>query len=661
MFLEYSRLSSCDIMKQETKPYGLWDPILTPEEIYQDYNRFLYIFADEKGVNYWAELRPHENARIVVVKYDKTGLTRDISLPDFNVRTRLHEYGGRAFTVHDDVLFYSNFSDQRLYKKELAKDTPPVPVTPERCKDGSLGKYAAPTVSPDGNALIFLFEKEFDDKENENYIAAINLKKPFPQEPIILVSGNDFYADSVLSSDGKQIAWIQWDHPRMPWDESQLWHAQFNSAKISIESAQKVVGESNTAISFPSFGPKGEIFFIMDQAGHDNSDQKNWWNIYSYKNGEVEAITNELAEFGVPMWGVGYSRYEVDRDVVYAICHKVEGDLLARISLETREISWIKLPYDSLQMIQNGHDGTVSLLAGGSDRPPAIITFNMKTEEMHLLKESYKMPFDSEYVSKSTTIEYPTQDGEHAYALFYEPINPNFHPPADSKPPLLVRVHGGPTGRASNSLSLENQFWTSMGYAIIDVDHRGSTGHGRRYRDKLLGQWGIIDAMDVRDGINYLLEHDKVAHKIAITGGSAGGYAVQRCLTMFPDLFQAGASYFGIGNLITLYKLTHKFESRYLDSLLGASLEEDEGVYKERSPINNLENLRAPMILFQGLEDKIVTPEVSREIVRLLDERGIKYEYKEYEGEGHGFLKRETRIDALNRESQFYREVFFSI
>jgi dipeptidyl aminopeptidase/acylaminoacyl peptidase len=648
-------------MKQETKPYGLWDPIVTPDEIYLDLTFFSNIFTDEKGFYYWAEIRPHENGRIVVVKSNKEGRNREISPPNSNVRTRLHEYGGRAFTVHDNVLYYSNFGDQRLYKKELENDTPPVPVTPERCKDGSLGKYAAPTISPDGNALIFLFEKEFKDRENENCIAAIDLKKQFPQEPIILVSGNDFYANPVLSSDGKQIAWIQWNHPHMPWDESELWHAQFSGVRTPIKSAQKAVGESNTAICFPSFGPRAELLFIMDEAGHDIHDPENWWNIYSYKNGQVEAVTQELAEFGVPMWSVGNNRFVVDRDTIYAICHKREGDLLAHISLETRETSWIKLPYQTLWMIQKGDDGTVLLLAEGSDRPPAIASFSMKTEEMHILKESYKMPLDSEYVSKSTTIEFPTQDGEHAYALFYEPLNPHFRSPADSNPPLIVRVHGGPTGRASNSLSLEYQFWTSMGYAIVDVNHRGSTGYGRQYRDKLHGQWGIIDTMDIRDGINYLLEHDRVSQKIAISGGSAGGYAVQRCLTMFPDLFQVGASYFGIGNLVTLAKLTHKFESRYLDSLLGASLEENEGVYIERSPINNLENLRAPIILFQGSDDKIVTPEVSKEIVRLLDRKGIKHEYKEYEGEGHGFLKRETRIDALNRESQFYREVLFNI
>ncbi|TFG26880.1 S9 family peptidase, partial [Candidatus Thorarchaeota archaeon] len=301
-------------MKQETKPYGLWDPIVTPKEIYSDTTFFFNTFVDEKRLYYWAELRPHEKGRIVIVKCDKKGVTRDISPPNSNVRTRLHEYGGRAFAVYDNVLYYSNFSDQRLYKKEIADDTPPVPVTPDRLEDGSLGKYAAPIISPDGNILILLFEKEFEDRENENCIAAINLKKPFPQEPIILVSGSDFYADPVLSSDGTQIAWIQWNHPHMPWDESELWHAQFNSAKMSVESAQKAVGESNTSICFPSFGESGELFFVMDQAGYEDNDPKNWWNIYSYKNGVVEKVTQELAEFGLPLWTVGNNRYVVDRD-----------------------------------------------------------------------------------------------------------------------------------------------------------------------------------------------------------------------------------------------------------------------------------------------------------------------------------------------------------
>ncbi len=634
---------------------------MTPEEIYQDIFYFRNIFVDEKGSFYWAELRSHDNARTVIVKCDKDGHTSDISPPDSNVRTRVHEYGGRAFVVHDDVLYYPNLTDQRLYRKEIANDTPPIPITPKRCEDGSLGKYAAPIISPDGNALVFIFEKEFEDKENENFIAAINLNEPFPQEPIILVSGSDFYADPVLSSDGKQIAWLQWNHPKMPWDESELWLAQFNSVNLSLQGVEKAVGETNMAICFPSFGPRGDLFFIMDQAGHENDNPKNWWNIYSYKNGEVKAVTQELAEFGVPMWGLGYDRYVVGRDAIFAICHKREGDVVARISIKTRELSWIELPYDSLLMIQKDDDSNLLLYARGPDRPDAIITLDVKTNEMHNLKISYEMPLDSEYVSIPTTIEFPTQDGEHAYALFYEPLNPNFQPAADSSPPLIVRVHGGPTGRTSSSLSLEYQFWTSMGYAIIDVNHRGSTGYGRRYRDKLLGQWGVLDAMDVRDGINYLLERGKVAHKIAISGGSAGGYAVQRCLTMFPDLFQVGASYFGIGNLVTLAKLTHKFESRYLDSLLGASLEEDEGVYKERSPINHIEDLKSPMILFQGLDDKVVTPEVSQEIVESLKEKGIKYEYKVYVGEGHGFLKRESNIDSLRREARFYREVLFNM
>ncbi|TFF95369.1 S9 family peptidase [Candidatus Thorarchaeota archaeon] len=647
-------------MTQETLPYGLWDPLLTPEEIYVDITQFTHVVTDERGNTYWAELRPEEDGRIVVVKWTEKEGTRDISPSGFNVRTRVHEYGGRAFVVSEDVLYFSNFDDQRLYKQDIESDSAPTPITPERLEDGSLGKCAAPVLSPDGNTLVFVLEKEFEDRENENYIAAINLQRPVPQEPIILVSGSDFYGDPVLSPDGERIAWIQWDHPRMPWEGTELWHAKFNGVGKTLESAERIAGSSKTAICFPSFGPDGELFFIMDEAGHARDDPKNWWNIYSHRHGKTEPVTQQLAEFGGPMWILGYSRYVLDGRTIHALCHRREGDLLAHISLDASDITWTGLPYDTLAMIQKGEGSTLLLLAAASDRPAAIITYDTETEKSRVLRESFKMPFDPEQVSQPNKITFPTQDGEYAHAILYQPHNPNFRPPADTKPPLIVQVHGGPTGSASTMLSLGNQFWTSMGYAVLDVDHRGSTGYGREYRDRLFGRWGIIDAKDVHDGIEYLLEQDKVSPKIAIRGGSAGGYAVQRCLTMFPDLFKAGASYFGIGNLITLVRLTHKFESRYLDSLLGVSLEESEEVYRERSPVNHLESLKAPMILFQGLEDKIVTPEVSREIVKLLDEKGIKHEYVEYEGESHGFRKKETRIDALRKESEFYREVLFN-
>ncbi|MBS3795917.1 MAG: S9 family peptidase [Candidatus Thorarchaeota archaeon] len=645
-------------MNKETRQYGLWDPLLTPEEIYMDIIQFADIFADEKGQKYWAEVRPAEDGRIIVVQKTQNGTT-DVTPSDFNVRTRVHEYGGRAFTVRDDIIYFSNFKDQRLYKYEFDSDSAPVALTPERLEGDSLGKYAVPIFSPDGRTLIFVLEKEFEDKENENYLAVIDLDESFPQEPVILVSGGDFYGEPILSSDGRQIAWIQWNHPRMPWEGTELWKAEFHGDDLSIESAEKVAGDEKTAICYPKFDPTDQLFFIMDEAGYAEDQPRNWWNIYVHKNGNIEPITEELAEFGTPMWGLGYNRYVFAEDEMYAICHKKNGDSLAKISLDTKEIEYVELSYDAISIIEKVDDSNLLLLAASSDHPPAVTLFDAESEQLTVLKKSYNMPLKPEHVSESKTIEYPTEDGGHAYGMFYQPRNPNFSPPPESKPPLIVQVHGGPTSRASTSLSLEKQFWTSMGYAVLDVDHRGSIGYGRKFRDKLLGKWGIIDAKDVRDGIRYLQEQDMISGRIAIRGGSAGGYAVQRCLTMFPDLFSVGASYYGIGNLVTLVKLTHKFESRYLDSLLGASLEEDERVYKERSPINHIENLRAPMILFQGLDDKIVTPEVSQEIAHLLDEKGIKHEYVEYKDESHGFRKKETRIDALNKESQFYREVLF--
>ncbi|MFX1538546.1 MAG: alpha/beta hydrolase family protein, partial [Promethearchaeota archaeon] len=292
---------------------------------------------------------------------------------------------------------------------------------------------------------------------------------------------------------------------------------------------------------------------------------------------------------------------------------------------------------------------------------PAVIKLNPESLKVTILKKSSTIKISEEEISIPKFISYPTSDGQSAYAQLYLPKNSKYEAPEYDKPPLLVIVHGGPTGRTNSGLDLTKQFWTSQGYAILDVDHRGSTGYGRKYRDALSGKWGVIDAYDVEDGINYLLKKGLICNKIGIRGGSAGGYAVQRALTLFPDLFGVGASYFGIGNLVTLVEETHKFESRYIDWLMGVSLPEGAAIYKERSPINHLNKLKAPMIIFQGSEDKVVTPEVSREMARTLKKHGIEHEYIEYEGEAHGFRSKETNIDALNREARFYKKVLYGI
>lgn len=651
-------------MSQEklVRPFGTWEPAITPSEVYSDY----IILGDPHVVGrkvYWAEMRPADEARIVVVELNEDGSRRDITPPDVSVRTRVHEYGGRAFVVTDKHVVFSNFADQRLYLRELLPDLPEaVALTPEVNTDSSLGKYGALVVSPGGDALVFICEKEYEDKENMNCIAALDLRNEDVCEPTILVSGNDFYGDPCFSPDGKKIAWITWNHPNMPWNSSELFIADIEGLTIQDGTIQKVAGGDGISVGYPDFDSKGRLYWIMDVVGCEEDDPKNWWNIYQFDGKNVSAVTDKLAEFANPMWVVGRKAYAMLADIgQIAVKFSSDGsDHFALLNPDSRELKEIVIDYSNIYGIAATQSKEIILRVGSSDRPTSMLRLNASTSESEVVATMFTLELPAEEISKPTLIRYSTEDKEHAYGQLYLPRNSKFEAPSGSKPPLIVNVHGGPTAKASTNISLATQFWTSLGYAILDVDHRGSVSYGRRFRDKLQGQWGEIDATDVRDAVNYLRAEGVVSDKIAISGGSAGGFSVQRALTQFPDLFKVGASYFGIGNLLTLAKHTHKFESRYLEGLLGGPLETHEHVYKDRSPINHMDRLKAPMILLQGADDKVVVPEVSLEIVRILKERGIMHEYVEYEGEAHGFRRKENNIDALTRESEFYRKVLFS-
>ncbi len=332
---------------------------------------------------------------------------------------------------------------------------------------------------------------------------------------------------------------------------------------------------------------------------------------------------------------------------------------LALINPQRKEVETLDSPFKGHLAIDVLSEEEIVFVGISPRHPRAIVKLNLTTMDTEIFRASFEARILNEDISVPKLIEYPTSDGQKAYAHLHWPKNSGYAAPKEERPPLIVMVHGGPTSRASTHLSLAKQFWTTQGYALLDIDHRGSTSYGRQYRDALGGQGGVIDAQDVKDGVDFLLSQGLIDSKVAITGGSVGGYAVQRALTMFPTTFQVGASYYGIGNLITLVRLTHKFESRYADWIIGAKLPEGEAVLRERSPINFLDNLKSPMILFQGAEDKIVPPEVSREIADILREKGVKSEYVEYEGEGHGFRRKDTKIDALTREAAFFRQVLF--
>ncbi|MFW9916382.1 MAG: prolyl oligopeptidase family serine peptidase [Candidatus Thorarchaeota archaeon] len=639
--------------------YHQWEPILTPEEIFADAIALGEIKVVDDKI-YWAEMRPIEQGRIVLVCQDASGEINDILPPEFNVRTRVHEYGGMPYAVTEKDVFFANFQDQRLYRKKLADKSPPLAMTPEKNADGSLGKYGAPIVSPDGKFLVFVYEKEWADKENENFIALLDIEDPEVQEPTILAQGHDFYFDPAISPSSTKIAWIQYDHPNMPWNSSMLVIADFKEGNIVTGSERTIIADKNVSVCSAQFDSNDNLYFVMDEANQPEDSPKNWYNLYRYDGERLTPITQELAEFAGPAWAVGLCNYAILPDGQIVANYAKKGrDYLGVIHPETKEVRTLDSPFAAHSDIGVLSDQEIVFVGTHTHAVTAIVKFNIKSMEIERIKSAFSAQLLDEDISSPTLIEYPTSDGQQAYGQLYLPKNSKYQAPEEEKPPLIVMVHGGPTGRAPTHLSLIRQFWTSAGYAILDVDHRGSTSYGRQYRDALEGQWGVIDSQDVKDGVDHLISQGIVAPKVAITGGSAGGYAVQRALTMFPDTFQVGASYYGIGNLITLTKLTHKFESRYMDWLVGAQLPEGEAVFKERSPINYLDNLKSPMILFQGAEDQVVTPEVSREIADILKEKGIESDYIEYEGETHGFLRKDSNVDSLTREAAFFRKVLF--
>lgn len=610
---------------------------------------------------YWLEGRPAENGRVVLVQRDARGVIRDITPPGYYIRSRVHEYGATAWTLRDDSIVFVNFRDQRMYRQVPGKD--PVPLTPASGgNDGYLHKYGGLAISPDNRHLICVWEKEHPDPARTiNVLGVLDLTAGRPAPPVELIAGADFYGAPCLSPRGDAIAWTSWNFPYMPWDSTELYTAAFVNGRIREATVTKIAGGHPVAVLSHQFAPNGDLLFVMDQAGCREDDPCNWPNIYRYRVGRIEAVTSLRVEFGSPQWSLGATQLDADLSGRIAAAYFQDGrNHLAIIDPETngiREISTDLETYSSLSFI---NPQRLALIGAHPAAVPAVVTLDTVTGDYDTVRPSSRVAMHQDDVSRAEPVRFPTGDGATSRGYLYLPKNRNYAAPADDKPPLLVMVHGGPTSKTSGSLlSLTKQFWTTQGYAILDVDYRGSSGYGRNYRDALLGQWGIVDAEDIARGVRHLIDQGIVhPQRIAITGGSAGGYAVQRVLTEYPDLFQAGASYYGIGNLETLARLTHKFESHYHDRLIGRPYTEGDPIYRDRSPINHLDRLRAPMILFQGAEDKIVPPETSREMKRVLDAKGLRCEYIEYPGEAHGFRAKATNIDALTREAAFYREVF---
>jgi len=625
--------------------YGSWKSPVTSDLVSSRVIRFDRQLEVDGNDIYWVEMRPEEGGRYVIVRCSPDGRVADVTPKPFNVRTRVHEYGGGAYKIDRGMVYFSNFADQRLYRQ--SPNSIPEPITPE----GGM-RYADGVIDHRRNRMIWVCEDHTkNDKEPENYLAAISMDGTERFQK--LISGNDFYSSPRINPDGSLLAWLTWNHPNMPWDYTELWVGEIREDG-SIGNPTQIAGGNDESICQPRYSLDGTLYFISERTG--------WWNLYSWKDGSIaalcsiEALCPREAEFGAPHWVFGISTYAFES--VHLICSYLKDGSahLAALDPATGELKEINVPYTSISGVQGG-PGFVVLLAGSPTEAESIIRLEMANGKPVNLGRSTQVTLPREYLSLPEAIEFPTEGALTSHALYYKPKNGDYVGSAGERPPLIVVSHGGPTSATSSTLNLSIHFWTSRGFAVADVDYGGSTGYGRDYRQRLDGRWGIVDVDDCVNCARYLIERGEVDGKrTAIRGGSAGGYTTLAALT-FRDVFKAGASYYGVSDLEALARDTHKFESRYLDRIVGP-YPGSRDLYLERSPINHVERLSCPVIFFQGDEDKVVPPDQAEVMVNALRRKKIPAAYILFQGEQHGFRKAQNIKRALDAELYFYSRIF---
>ena len=606
---------------------------------------------------YLLESRPEEAGRVVLLRGTPDGTFTDVA-PELNVRTRVHEYGGGAYVVRDGVIVFSEFADNRL----LLKRTPESAIE-ELVTDPAL-RFADMTIDAARDRVIAVMEDQRESAiEARNLLAAVSLAGGTPTE---MASGHDFYSDPQLSRDGSRLAWLTWDFPQMPWDGTDLWVADIRPDG-SLAQPMHVAGGTAESILQPRWAPDGSLLFV--------SDRSDWWNLYRWRAGgqEATALAPMAAEIGGPQWVFGLSDYDVDRDgTIVAFASGPRVTKLLRIDAadaadagvatdagdagEAGEVGEIAIGDTSLAYLQMW-DGYLVAVAGSPTQPSALVRIELASGTTDRLRETSQPGIGSAYLSRPRFVEFPSSAGRVAYGWYYPPTNPDVTAPTGEQPPLVVMSHGGPTSKARTSLSLERQAFTSRGFAVVDVDYGGSSGYGRAYRDQLRGSWGLVDVDDCTAAATWLAGQGLAdGRRLAIRGGSAGGFTTLAALC-FKDVFAAGVSFFGLGDLASFTDITHKFESRYMDILIGPYPEEA-ARYRERSPNYHADGISCPVLVMQGADDKIVPPSQAEGIVAALAQNGLPHAYILFEGEGHGFRQAANQQRALEAELSFYAQVF---
>lgn len=626
-------------------PYGAWKSPITADKIVADSIGLADPFFAGDDV-YWIEGRPQDQGRNVVVRRTPDGICEDVTPRPFNVRTRVHEYGGGAATVVDGTLYFSNFADQRLYAQPPGGD--PRPITPPAAY-----RYADGVIDRHRQRWIGVREDHTGGEAAPvNAIVAVDLAHG--GSGTMLVQGNDFYSSPRLSPSGGQLAWLTWSHPRMPWIGTELWLADI-AADGTLSESRKIAGGEAESVFQPEWSPDGQLYFVSDRSG--------WWNLYHWneQQGREEPLYPMQAEFGQAQWRLGMSTYAfADADTI--VCAYVERGLsrLAKIDVPSRRLQPIDLPYTAISFVRANGDKVV-FHAGSPIAPDAIVSLQLSSGTIEILRAAFALTEQDpigRYFSAPRAVEFPTVGGKTAHAFYYPPCNPDYPPPAGERPPLVVRCHGGPTAAASSALNLSVQYWTSRGIAVLDVNYGGSTGYGREYRNRLHLSWGVVDVDDCANGATWLAGQGLAdAERMVIMGGSAGGYTALAALA-FRDIFKGGASHYGVSDLSALARDTHKFESHYLDWLVGPYPAEQD-LYRERSPVYAADRIKAPVIFFQGDEDKIVPPSQTEVMVDALRKNRITVGYLLFAGEQHGFRRGANIQRSLDAALYFFASQVF--
>ena len=632
-------------------PYGTWPSPIAAAQV-AGVGIGIKSLSLDHADTYWLESRPTEGGRQTLIRHSADGTISEVTPPDFNSRTRVHEYGGGEHWIHNGVAFATNFSDQRLYRFDSASteapgapDVPnPQSITPEPDTPAA-DRYADGDLTPDGSLIFCVRERHIEGSETANEIVV--LPADGLADPRVVVTGSDFVSSPRVNPDGSTLAWLSWDHPRMPWDGTEL-HTATIEDDGSLGPDTLVAGASDESVTQPRWSPDGELHFISDRSG--------WWNIYAQRSGFTVSLAPIAAEFAGPDWVFGLSSYDfLDDGSLICAYGTDEGARLARLHPGTIDLETIPCDYTSISYLR-ASGNRIAFIGASATQAPAVVAGPADGSLWDVLMRSRTDELDSSYVSTPESITFPTTDRVTSHALYYAPHHAEVEGPTDERPPLVVMSHGGPTSATSGAYNAAIQFWTTRGIAVVDVNYRGSTGYGRDYRRALNLRWGIVDTDDCIAAATYLAERGDIdGHRLCIRGGSAGGYTTL-CAITFHDVFQAGASYFGVADAESLATATHKFESRYLDSMIGP-YPEATATYKARSPIHFADQISAAVILFQGLEDEVVPPAQAERMVAALEANNLPHAYLPFEGEQHGFRRSENIISTLESELSFYGQI----